>query len=538
MSKLKYIYTSITQVCNLSYSVYTHLIHFFSSDELQTGVRWVYPYFFSIFPILVFYSANSKEFEIGVIFFPIFLSLVFFIFLCLVLNLFFRDFYRSSLVLLVIILYFFSFGYCWEKYHINHNLFLIFYTFFFCLLLFLLLRIKQQHHLTIFFNIIGLYLIASSFFAIIPYEIKRRTIKKIDANDTRIVLNRSKASRPNIYYLIFDRYANSQILKDYYHYDNTDFIEYLKKKGFYLAEKSFANYPKTHLSLASSLNLDYLDEYIKTIGRDNSDYTPVFDLVSDNRVARSLKSLGYRYLYFGDWWNPTRLSKLADKNINLFVNSDEFSRKFMGTTVITSLLGNYYQGNNLFGLFHDRVFKNINYKLDRLAKVAKEKGPRFVFSHMLFPHYPYVFDANCQRNDSKFSQPDKKRYIDQLKCTNMKIINLIDAIITADSQAIIILQSDEGPFWEEEMKLDGEGVDWSKVSDDAKKIHMKILNAYYLPGFDYSQLYPEISPVNSFRIIFNRYFQTNLEILDDKSFFINHLNRPYQYVDVTKVISK
>jgi hypothetical protein len=46
----------------------------------------------------------------------------------------------------------------------------------------------------------------------------------------------------------------------------------------------------------------------------------------------------------------------------------------------------------------------------------------------------------------------------------------------------------------------------------------KVLNAYYMPGYT-GQLYPSISPVNSFRIVFNAYFGTDLPLLKDTSYF-------------------
>jgi hypothetical protein len=48
---------------------------------------------------------------------------------------------------------------------------------------------------------------------------------------------------------------------------------------------------------------------------------------------------------------------------------------------------------------------------------------------------------------------------------------------------------------------------------------MAILNAYYLPDADTSFLYDKISPVNSFRVLFNAYFNTGYEILPDRSYF-------------------
>ena len=45
-----------------------------------------------------------------------------------------------------------------------------------------------------------------------------------------------------------------------------------------------------------------------------------------------------------------------------------------------------------------------------------------------------------------------------------------------------------------------------------------ILNAYYLPGKGSQKVYPTISPVNTFRIIFDIYFGGSYGSLPDKSF--------------------
>ena len=54
---------------------------------------------------------------------------------------------------------------------------------------------------------------------------------------------------------------------------------------------------------------------------------------------------------------------------------------------------------------------------------------------------------------------------------------------------------------------------------------LAILNAYYLPGVDAEELlYPKISPVNTFRVILNAYFQENLPLLEDRSYLWVHLD--------------
>jgi hypothetical protein len=61
----------------------------------------------------------------------------------------------------------------------------------------------------------------------------------------------------------------------------------------------------------------------------------------------------------------------------------------------------------------------------------------------------------------------------------------------------------------------------------------KILNAYYLPAGGEQLLYENISPVNSFRLIFNHYFGGNFEILEDISFFSTY-KHPYKYTIITE----
>ena len=63
------------------------------------------------------------------------------------------------------------------------------------------------------------------------------------------------------------------------------------------------------------------------------------------------------------------------------------------------------------------------------------------------------------------------------------------------------------------------------------KESMRIFNAYYFPGGN-ERLYDSITPVNSFRIIFNSYFGADYPLLEDKNYFTNH-RHPYNFVDVT-----
>jgi hypothetical protein len=70
----------------------------------------------------------------------------------------------------------------------------------------------------------------------------------------------------------------------------------------------------------------------------------------------------------------------------------------------------------------------------------------------------------------------------------------------SSTQPIIILQGDHGP--------------WIQTGPG----QFEILNAYYLPGHN-DQLYSTVSPVNSFRLVFNAYFGTDYTLLPDTSYY-------------------
>jgi hypothetical protein len=100
----------------------------------------------------------------------------------------------------------------------------------------------------------------------------------------------------------------------------------------------------------------------------------------------------------------------------------------------------------------------------------------------------------------------------------------INEILTeSQTPPVIIIQGDHGP---------GGHLDWDSPSQTCLAERTAILNAYYLPGYTPKQLYPEITPVNSFRVILNHYFGARLELLPDQTYFTSsRLER--QVIDIT-----
>ncbi|NIV42418.1 MAG: hypothetical protein GWN11_03835 [Candidatus Dadabacteria bacterium] len=113
-------------------------------------------------------------------------------------------------------------------------------------------------------------------------------------------------------------------------------------------------------------------------------------------------------------------------------------------------------------------------------------------------------------------------------------MTIIDIILTkSNPKPIIIIQSDEGHY--------ARGYSYSepnllKYSAEQLKYKFAIFNAYYFPDVDQNELYPTITPVNSFRLLFNTYFGQNYEMLERKHFNKNYY-KYYKFLDVTAKIT-
>ncbi len=186
-----------------------------------------------------------------------------------------------------------------------------------------------------------------------------------------------------------------------------------------------------------------------------------------------------------------------------------------------------------------RVF--INYALNALKNSPSLDSPKFIFAHIIAPHPPFVFDSLGTPIDPtrpyflgdadgyKGSQSEyKQQYLDEMTYINNAVLPVINSIIANSSTPpIIILQGDHGP---------GMFTNWESLDDTCLLERFSILNAYYLPGLDNNVLYSNISPVNTFRLVLNAYFDADLTLLQDKQFFSTRRS-PYIFTDVTDMTS-
>src|SRR5690606_5473879 len=81
-------------------------------------------------------------------------------------------------------------------------------------------------------------------------------------------------------------------------------------------------------------------------------------------------------------------------------------------------------------------------------------------------------------------------------------------------------------------KHDGR-IPWQDAPPDELRIKTGILNAYYFPGRDYDGLTQDITPVNSYRVLFNTYFSTTFPLLENRIYAFPNDGKIYEFHDVT-----
>jgi hypothetical protein len=342
----------------------------------------------------------------------------------------------------------------------------------------------------------------------------------------------ARAPERDVYYLIFDRYAGASTLKDQYGYDNGPFLRGLADRGFDVVPNAQANYPQTTHSLASSLNMTYLDDVADAAGEDSTDWRPLYRSLKDITVGRVFQSLGYRYEHIGSWWPQTATDPEANENYS-YGHFGEFSTVFTYTTIwptIASRLGiDAYD-------FRKQEYDRVAYQFDTLRQIANDPGPTFTFAHFLLPHPPYVMDQTGAYVQSPDHRSTDEAYIEQLQATNQKILDLVDDLADGppSSRPIIIVQSDEGPYPNDQEEKSLHLV-LPDVSPEVLHRKMRILDALYLPGVDPSAagVTEDITPVNTFRVVFDTYFGGDLPVLPNRSYVFADDDHPYRFEDVT-----
>ena len=321
----------------------------------------------------------------------------------------------------------------------------------------------------------------------------------------------------DIYYIILDEYPRSGSPPEF---DNSEFVQELESRGFYVAGQARSNYDRSSFSIPSSLNMEYIQDF-----NEHDQYTsPLLrEMADDHNLGRIVKALGYKYLHVSSGYRYTTASRNADLVVDfkpsgrvlsgpdttsplLFETvtrlSSRFTTTFLRTTLAKPFLSHEFSADRNGGSYDwSHPFWTLE-MFDFLRAVGTRERPKFVFAHILKPHPPYSFDKSGNiafdrsgwRDDHDPSVPSA--FYGQLKYVNGRMLEVIDDILDDYQEPpIIVIVGDHGHL---------------------TTLRFDILAAFLLPDGGESAVYPSITSVNHFRAILDYYFGLKLGLLEDR----------------------
>ncbi|MGB3155430.1 MAG: hypothetical protein WBB06_12570, partial [Chitinophagaceae bacterium] len=169
---------------------------------------------------------------------------------------------------------------------------------------------RKFNNISTYLNLLFLLMILLDLGVLLVKIKKRKTPKLLEFPSEMIQCD--SCAKPDIYLIIADEYAGKTELQDLFSFNNTNFENNLKTRGFYVVKGSTSNYNRTVYSMASLLNMNYLDN-LKSNILNNTDLDYCSDLINKNSVISFFKKMGYKIYNFSpfDLTGNPKLTKSA-----------------------------------------------------------------------------------------------------------------------------------------------------------------------------------------------------------------------------------
>lgn len=351
------------------------------------------------------------------------------------------------------------------------------------------------------------------------------------------------ADLPDIIYIVPDRYGSADTLHRHFDHDNSGFVSALEERGFYYAPDARANYAKTVVSLASSMNMTGLEPLGAAIDPSSVDRRPLYRLIRENAVQRTLRDAGYDYIHLGNWWGPTRRNPHATTHYygvdTLWSATSEFEKALLRLTPVAWFATD---GAAAERAECDRLKNQLRYL--ETAR-AQESQPVFIFAHLTMPHDPITMDAegNCIPHvyypGGGMSWPEyQSAFSGYVTFLNRRLLEIFDANKAngGDRGLIFVIQADEGPY---PKRLQEQPKMIMQEFDDVE-IRQKfgIINAIYWDAEKYGEPFLTETPVNNWRIILSKISGDEISLIEDeRSYLMRSDSLVYDNLDVTEVFT-
>jgi hypothetical protein len=320
------------------------------------------------------------------------------------------------------------------------------------------------------------------------------------------------STMPDIFFIVFDEYTSSKALKKYFKFDNSPLDSSLEKYGFFISHDSKSNYNSTVMSMASTFNMQYFNLPMENTDNDARSLLEGSYSIRRSYLPQLLEKQGYQIINYGLFdvgkhkaEGPRPFLDYEARALSLETLWGRIQRDILWNLIVR--LPGYSSKKPGDKVHIERNRSNFRQFLAELNRSSAT--PRLVFSHLLLPRRPAYVDRNgnariTSMEDFKDNNHDSL-YLEQILYANKLIDSIGKAAIKNRSRPLaLIIEGDHGNRYAE----------WGIT---IREKHFMNLNTYYFSDRDYSLLYDSISPVNSFRVILNKYFKAGMPLLKDST---------------------
>ncbi len=490
----------------------------------------IHPILFAIYPVLFLYSYNIYNLPLRGLFLPLLIVPLFALSLWLVLRFVLKSGMKAGFVVSLIIILITFYGHIFnlltdslvEKSELSQILLLGAFLVLLGVGVYFFVRTKRNlAKPTLVVNVIAISMIAIVLVNIGSSKIEIYSMEEVNPIIEKFEpLSINTQALPDIYYILLDGYSNHIILKETFGYDNQEFITALTERGFVVPSGyTHSNYEFTDLATSSILGMDYVHNLAPEGLTPRPTVQALYKTIDSNAVMQNLKSIGYTNISFDSGAFATEEIEISDE---ILCENPLFNNRLIVKAKDTTIITANKELDVKFQQVADELKrKKILCEFSELPKIRDRiEGPIFVFFHVQIPHPHWVFDSNGNpvkdvllykrpSTDPNNFEDRKNTFIGQLEYTNKKTIEAIDAILAkTGNPPIIIIQSDHGT----------RVVANDRNDDESLLIRMGNFNAFYVPDDMKDSFREPITPVNTFRKLFNSLFGSSYEMLEDRVF--------------------
>jgi len=352
------------------------------------------------------------------------------------------------------------------------------------------------------------------------------------------VVDRRDGRRPDVFLIVLDKYSSGAWLSHTYGVDHKPFEDSLRALGFVVPTAARANYAHTQIALASFLNWSFIDTNASPT------WNAMRALIDTARVWRAFKQHGYRVVSIPTTFPATRT--LAQADVELRPTHEPQSVPFAETWRVNSPLSSLIAGKKNAPMpYPAETIKDIEWKLGMLRSLPDSNGPVFAFMHLLSPHEPYLFNADCSPREPWWPLTDqgeeferiRDAYAVQVVCLDRMLLGTVRALLAKPGvRPVIILQADHGHGQITVDPLRGFTLTEKELSPERLGERFGIFAGYLFPGAD-TAVYNDISAVNVMPLVLRSLFGTAATRQSDRSLWSSYQDA-FRFTEVAPSLTR